>query len=147
MREISLIFRIQRFIRFLLKGVGRLENEQFLFRLHQEHTDFEIYSILADAGWTPNYMGYIYKHQLYQARKLLDRGEHQYHVRFYGRQEHNKVTGHFEVTPEWSEKAHLGGVDLRTMNKEESTELRRLIFYGGLIVIVQLLMLPVATLT
>jgi len=118
----SLIFRIQRFIYFLLKGRGKKETEHFLFQLVEPLSDFELYQRLADTGWTPNYLGYIYSGQIYQCRRLVEHGEFQYHLRFY---DTGIVTGHREVSAEWDEHRHLhpNPGDLRTMNKEESEEL------------------------
>lgn len=122
MSKASLIFRIQRWIYFLLKGVGKREKEHYLFTLNEPLSDFELYQRLADAGWTPNYMGFAYKGQQFQARKLLNRGREQLHVRFY---DDCRVTGHKEVSPEFSERLHLHPEpgDLRTMNEEEKLEL------------------------
>lgn len=119
--SLSLIFRIQRWIYFLLKGVGKKEQEHFLFKLPRPWSDVELYCTLANYGWQPNYMGYAYKGQVYQCRRLVDYGKHQYHVRFYSGQ----VTGHFEIAQEWDTSDHLSGVDLRTMTRDEAEELRR----------------------
>ena len=119
--RVSIIFRIQRWIRFILKGVGKKENEHYLFTLEKPLTDLNLYQILADYGWQPNPLGYTYKGQVYQCRKIVDRGKHQYHLRFYD----DKVTGHFEIAQEWDVSDHLSGVDLRTMNDAEKGELRR----------------------
>lgn len=118
----SIIFRIHRFIYFLLRGIGNHEEEHYLFMLEAPPlTDFELYTRLADAGWSPNYMGWIYAGQIYQCRRLLMAGKYQLHVRCYDR---GKVTGHFEVSPEWDEQQHLKGVDLRTMNRHEVKRLK-----------------------
>ena len=117
----SLIFRIQRFIYFLLKGIGKKETEHYLFTLEEPLTDLELYQKLADCGWTPNYAGYIYAGQVYQCRRLIHRGKHQYHVRCY---DDGKITGHFEIAVEFDEKQHLAGVDLRTMNEREAQRLK-----------------------
>ena len=124
----SLIFRIQRWLRFILQGVGKRENEHYLFTLETPLTDFELYSHLADPGWQPNYMGYVYKGQIYQCRRLVDKGRHQYHVRCY---DGGKVTGHFEVSPEQDERLHLRGADLRTMDKHEAEGLKNTILKEG----------------
>jgi len=123
-RQPSLFFRIQRWVYFLLKGIGRRESEHFLFNLDESLDDLTLYSRLADCGWQPNILGYIYKGQIYQCRRLLHRGKHQLHVRCYDASENCKVTGHFEVSPEWDEQAHLKGVDLRTMNAREAQRLK-----------------------
>ena len=120
----SLIFRIQRWIYFLLKGVGKKETEHYLFTLDEPLDDFTLYSRLAGGGWTPNYMGFAYKGMLYQCRRLLYDGKYQLHVRCYDASENCKVTGHFEVSPEWDEQAHLKGQDLRTMNEREAQRLK-----------------------
>jgi len=117
----SLIFRISRLIRFLLTGVGKMETGHYLFTLPGPVSDVGLYSSLADCGWQPNHVGFIYKGQIYQCRRLVDRGRHQYHVRFY---QDGRVTGHFEIAPEWSARAHLAGVDLRTMTTAEAESLR-----------------------
>jgi hypothetical protein len=121
MKQPSLFFRIHRWLYFLLKGVGKKETEHYLFTLKYPSTDFELYQRLADCGWQPNVFGYIYSGQIYQCRKLLHRGKHQYHVRCY---DNGIVTGHFEVSYEWDEKQHLAGVDLRTMTKREADRLK-----------------------
>jgi len=120
MQRPSLIFRISRFITFLLKGVGKKEEEHYLFTMAEAMLGEYLFSLLADYGWQPNYMGYVYKGQVYQCRKLLDHGEHQYHVRFY---DDGMVTGHFEVSPEYDTSDHLHGIDLRTMTPMEAEEL------------------------
>ena len=117
----SIIFRVQRFIKFILKGVGKKEQEHYLFTFPDKSTDLELYVRLAGCGWTPNYMGYPYKGQIYQCRRLLKAGKYQLHVRIY---RDGTVTGHFEITPEWDTSDHLSGVDLRTMNKFESLRLK-----------------------
>lgn len=121
MKQPSLFFRIQRFIYFLLKGRGKKETEHYLFTLEEPLTDLELYSRLADNGWTPNYAGYPYKGQIYQCRRLLHRGKHQLHVRCY---DDKKITGHFEIAIEFDEQAHLKSVDLRTMNQYEAKRLK-----------------------
>lgn len=121
MKKPSLFFRISRWIYFILKGVGDKEEEHYLFTLDEPLSDFELYTHLADVGWHPNYTGYSYKGQIYQCRRLLHGGKHQYHVRCY---DDGKVTGHFEIAVEWDEKQHLKGVDLRTMNEREATRLK-----------------------
>ena len=92
----------------------------YLFTLPNPVSWLEAYQALADYGWQPNYIGLIYLGQLYQCRKLLDHGEHQYHVRTY---DDGQVTGHYEVAPEWDLERHLAGTDLRTMTPQESSEL------------------------
>ena len=119
--KLSLIFRIHRWIYFLLRGIGKREAEHYLFTFPDKMTDFELYTRLAECGWTPNYMGYIYKGQIYQCRRLLRIGKYQLHVRIYN---DGVVTGHFEVTPEWDTSNHLSGVGLRTMNKPEAIRLK-----------------------
>jgi hypothetical protein len=101
--------------------VGKKETEHYLFTLPRGLSDVELYCALADHGWQPNYMGYIYKGQIYQCRRLLHLGKHQYHVRCYS---DGKVTGHFEIAPEWDTGDHLTGVDLRTMTITEAETLR-----------------------
>jgi hypothetical protein len=117
----SLIFRIQRYIYFLLKGFGKKETEHYLFTLDEPLDDFTLYSRLAGGGWTPNYMGFAYKGMLYQCRRLLHSGKHQLHCRCY---DTGVITGHFETSPEFDEQAHLKGVDLRTMNAREAQWLK-----------------------
>ena len=117
----SLIFRIRRWIYFLLKGVGKMEKEHYLFTLDEPLTAFELYQRLADVGWQPNHLGYIYKHDIYECRKLLHRGKHQLHVRC---KDNGDITGHFEITIEFDENQHLAGVDLRTMNEREAQWLK-----------------------
>jgi len=116
----SLIFRVNRFIRFLLTGLGKMESEHYLFTLSEPVSDVAVYSSLAARDWQPNYLGYVYKGQIYQCRRLVHRGKHQYHIRCY---EDGKVTGHFEIAPEYDSGAHLAGVDLRTMNEQEVARL------------------------
>jgi hypothetical protein len=116
----SLIFRISRFIRFLLTGLGKLETEHYLFTLSEPMSDVDLYAALAAYDWQPNYIGFIYRRQVYQCRRLVHHGKHQYHVRCY---EDGKVTGHFEIAPEYDSGAHLTGVDLRTMNEQEAARL------------------------
>jgi hypothetical protein len=116
----SLIFRISRFIRFLLNGLGKLETEHYLFILSEPMSDVDLYAALASCGWQPNYIGFIYRGQVYQCRRLVHRGKHQYHVRCY---EDGRITGHFEIASEYDSAAHLTGVDLRTMNKQEAARL------------------------
>ena len=118
----SLIFRIQRYLYFLLKGIGKRETEHYLFTLDEPLSDFELYQRLADTGWTPNIFGYIYAGQIYQCRRLLHQGKHQLHVRCY---DDGRITGHFEISPEFDEQAHLKGIDLRTMNERESDRLKQ----------------------
>lgn len=125
--KVSLIFRAQRFASFLLKGVGKKEREHYLFTLPGSWLDFVFYMTLANYGWTPNYMGYVYKYQIYQCRRLIGSGKYQYHVRFY---EDGTVTGHFEIAPEWDVSDHLTGVSLRTMNKEEMRKLKQQLELG-----------------
>jgi len=120
----SLIFRIHRFIYFLLKGIGRRESEHYLFTLDEPITDFVLYTKLAGCGWTPNYLGYVYRGQIYQCRRIVHYGQHQYHVRFYAEGDRTRVTGHFETAPEWDVSDHLAGVDLRTMNEREAARLK-----------------------
>ncbi len=120
MKQPSLIFKIQRFIRFMLQGVGKKEQEHHLFTLPGRWTDYGLYMTLAEHGWQPNYLGYTYKGQIYQCRRLVG-GKHQYHVRFY---DDGKATGHMEIAPEYDTSDHLSGVDLRTMNASEIEELR-----------------------
>ena len=121
MKQPSLFFRIHRWLYFLLKGIGKKEEEHFLFQLVEPLADFELYQRLADTGWTPNYGGYPYKGQIYQCRRLLHRGKHMLHARIY---DNGKVTGHFEITLEWNEQQHLKGIDLRTMNEYEAQRLK-----------------------
>ena len=121
MKQPSLFFRISRWLYFLLKGLGKKETEHFLFYLDVKLSAFEFYQRLADTGWTPNYVGYIYSGQIYQCRRLLHRGKHQLHVRCY---DDGKITGHFEISPEFDEKQHLKGIDLRTMNEREAKRLK-----------------------
>lgn len=118
----SIIFRIQRFIHFLLQGIGKRETEHYLFNLPKPMTDIELYKILSWYGWQPNYMGYVYKGQVYQCRRLINGGKYQYHLRFY---EDGKVTGHVEMSPEYDTSNHLSGVGLRTMSKPEIDRLKR----------------------
>lgn len=120
----SLIFRIQRFIRFLLRGLGKKETEHYLFSLPRGLSDVQLYCVLADHSWQPNYLGFVYRGQVYQCRRLVNRGKHQYHVRFYAKGNRTRVTGHFEIAPEWSTGEHLAGVDLRTMTEAEAEALR-----------------------
>jgi len=120
-KQPSLIFRIHRFVYFLLRGIGRRESEHYLFTLDEPLNDFELYSQLALSGWTPNYLGFVYKGQVYQCRRLVNRGRCQYHVRCY---DDGKVTGHYEVAPEWSAGEHLSGAELRTMNDDEARRLK-----------------------
>jgi len=121
MQKPSIIFRITRFIHFLLKGIGKKEEEHYLFTMPETMIGEYLFSLLADHGWQPNYMGYVYKGQVYQCRKLVDHGEHQYHARFY---DDGVVTGHLEVSPEYDTGDHLAGVDLRTMTPLEAEELK-----------------------
>ena len=101
-------------------GVGSLDTTQhYLFTLPKPVSWLEAYQALSDYGWQPNYIGLIYPGQLYQGRKLLDYGKHQYHVRTY---DDGQVTGHYEVTPEWDLQGHLAGDDLRIMTPQESNE-------------------------
>lgn len=120
MKGPSLIFRIQRHLSFLLKGIGKKEMEHYLFTLQEEIQDINIYSRLAWHNWTPNYMGYLYKGQIYQCRRLVNGGRYQYHIRFYS---DGKVTGHFETAPEYDISDHLSGIELRIMNKREAERL------------------------
>jgi len=122
MKQPSLLFRIHRFIYFILKGIGKREAEHYLFTLYEKLTDFDFYTQLAATGWTPNYMGYIYKGQIYQCRRIIHYGKHQFHVRCY---DTGRITGHMEITPEWSESDHIKGVDLRTMNSHEAERLKQ----------------------
>ena len=117
----SIIFRIHRLIRFILHGIGKKEQGHYLFTIQNQLTDFDYYMSLADDGWVPNYLGYIYKGQVYQCRRLLRSGKYQLHVRIY---RDGMVTGHFEITPEWDTSDHLSGIDLRTMTKREADELK-----------------------
>lgn len=112
----SIIFRISRFIHFVLKGIGKKETEHYLFTLSSPPKDIEIYQLLADYSWQPNYAGYGYKGQVWQCRKLVDKGKRQKHVRIY---DTGRVTGHLEIAPEFDASDHLSGVDLRTMNEAE----------------------------
>jgi len=121
MTKPSIIFRINRFISFLLKGVGKKEEEHYLFTMGDILTAEYLFALLADQCWQPNYMGYAYKGQVYQCRKLLDYGKHQYHLRFY---DNGVVTGHYEISPEYDTGDHLHGVDLRTMTPSEAAELK-----------------------
>jgi len=116
----SIIFRIQRWVYFLLKGIGKREKEHFLFSVHRPWGDAEVYCTLANYGWQPNYLGFVYRGQVYQCRRLVNSGQHQYHLRFY---DDGRVTGHFETSPEYDTSYHLAGVDLRTMTSEETNEL------------------------
>jgi len=43
-KQPSLIFRIHRFVYFLLRGIGRRESEHYLFTLDKPLSDFELYS-------------------------------------------------------------------------------------------------------
>lgn len=127
MKQPSIIFRIQRFLSFILKGIGKRETEHFLFLLPKPMQDTELYQTLADYGWQPNNYGYSYKGQLYQCRRLVNRGKHQYHLRFY---EDGTVSGHFEIAVEFDTSDHLSGVDLRTMTEPEVNELKKQIGVG-----------------
>ena len=102
----SLIFRIHRWVYFLLKGIGKREEEHYLFTLEDPLSDFALYTQLAATGWQPNYMGFIYKGQIYQCRRIIHYGKQQYHVRIY---DEGRVTGHLETTPEWNERDHISG--------------------------------------
>ena len=121
-KEGSILFRLNRFTYFFFKGIGKKETEHYLFTLQKLMSAFAIYQILANHDWQPNPFGYTYKGQIYQCRKLLNQGEHQYHLRFY---DDGKVTGHFELTPEVDVSDHLAGKYLRTMNKAEANKVRR----------------------
>jgi len=120
----SLIFRILRFLYFVLKGIGRREKEHYLFTIPdpQPMSDFELYTELAYHGWQPLYHGFVYKGQVYQCRRLTHGGRHQCHVRVY---DDGRVTGHFETAAEYDVSDHLRGVDLRTMNQWEVEKLRQ----------------------
>ena len=120
----SSIFRLKRWFYFLLKGVGKKEKEHHLFLLPSPSDAPDIYRKTSDAGYQPNYLGYVYRGQVYQCRRLVNRGKHQYHLRFY---DTGEVTGHYELAPEIDVSDHLSGVDLRTMNKAEAEEIRRLL--------------------
>lgn len=120
MKGPSIIFRVQRFFGFLLKGIGKKEMEHYLFNIPLGMDDVTIYSRLAWHNWQPNYMGYVYKGQIYQCRRLVRNGKYQYHCRFYS---DGKVTGHFEVAPEYDTSNHLSGIDLRPMNEREGKRL------------------------
>ena len=122
--KVSLVFRLNRFIRFLFKGVGRKETEHYLFILPKRLSDVELYCALADHGWQPNYLGFVYSGQVYQCRRLVNRGKHQYHARFYTKGDRTRVTGHFEIALEWDTGDHLAGVDLRTMTITEAETLQ-----------------------
>jgi hypothetical protein len=118
----GLAFRLKRWVTFLLQGMGRKEKEHYLFALSTALDSFTIFDRLARRGWQPNIFGYVYRHQVYQARRLVS-GRHQYHIRFYRHGSRLWVTGHFETTAEWSTRRHLAGKDLRTMDKTEAVEL------------------------
>jgi len=51
----------------------------------------------------------------------VNQGRCQYHVRCY---DNGKVTGHYELAPEWSAGEHLSGDELRTMNEDEVRRLK-----------------------
>lgn len=121
----SIIFRLNRSLKFILQGVGKKENEHFLFLLPKPMTDLELYQVLADV-YQPNYGGYIYAGQVYQCRCIEKGGEFQYHLRFY---DTGLTTGHREIAPEFSVKRHLKGTvgDLRTMTPDEAKEVWKLL--------------------
>ena len=118
----SMLFRLNRFISFILKGIGKKENEHYLFTIRDTPDAFDIYRTLADWYWQPNNLGFIYRKQIYQCRQIVDKGRHQYHLRFY---DDGKVTGHFEIAPEWDVSDHLNGKDLRVMDAREVKTLKR----------------------
>ena len=123
----SFFWRVRRYWTFFLSGFGKKEKEHFLFELSPHRVDaFKIFSSLADAMFQPNPDGYVYRGQIYQCRKLLDGGEHQFHLRFYN---NGDVTGHFEVSPEWDISDHLSGVDLRTMTEAEAEQIRHILSF------------------
>ena len=119
----SLLFRINRWLYFLLKGIGKRETEHYLFTIsdHRRIDAFHLFCQLAPFTWQPNYMGYAYKGQIHQCRRLIFGGHYQYHLRFY---DDGKVTGHLETSPEYDVSDHLSGAGLRTMNEDEINELR-----------------------
>lgn len=123
MKKPSLFFRISRWMYFILKGVGKMENEHYLFTLSEPLSDTAVCLRLAKQGWQPNLLGYSHRGQIYQCRKVSVHDDTlcQLHVRVY---DDGKVTGHFEVAPEWDEKSHLRGVKLRTMNRREAQRLK-----------------------
>lgn len=126
MKKLSLFFRFNRLLYFILQGVGKIEKEHYLFTLPKLLTDFELYSKLADYYFQPNTFGFVYKGQIYQCRMLLEQGKYQYHLRFY---DDGKTTGHREIAPEYSEKQHLKPEpgDLRTMNEVEALSVWRML--------------------
>ena len=121
MPKLSLLFRLNRFIYFLVKGVGRLEKEHFIFTLKEPLDDFTLYRMLAGHNFQPNVFGFVYRGQIYQCRQLVDGGMHQYHLRFY---DDGRCTGHWELSPEWDTGQHLQGKDLRDLTEPEIYSLR-----------------------
>lgn len=125
MKQPSLIFRIERVFYFLRLGLGKLETEHYIFDIPvinpPEVAAYMLYCRLADHGFQPNHIGYSYKRQIYQARKLDKEGRFQYHLRAYS---DGSITAHYETAPEYDASDHLKGVGLRDLTPDEIEALR-----------------------
>ena len=80
-----------------------------------------IWGKLWSFDWGYNTLSTTYRGQIYTVRKGVP-PRHQYHLRFY---KNCGVSGHLEVDNLQFHLEHLDGVDLRTLNSEEITELKK----------------------
>ena len=127
LKKKPVLFKLTRFFSFLFKGIGKLEKKRFyLFTMSSANPmDFFVFTKLSNYHYQPNYLGYVYRGQIYQMRQIVNSGQHQYHLRFYNDEGKLRVTGHYELTPEWDASDHLAGKDLRGLTKTEREEIRK----------------------
>ena len=111
-----LLFRLVRWARVILAWFfgNKYEEEFRLFRLEKVNEE-DIYDRLIPYCYQYNYMGAVYREQVFQVRQLTDL-LHQIHLRFY---KDGWVTGHYELQPEMYPMTHLRGEGLRELTLGE----------------------------
>jgi len=119
MRHYKLIKATRR-IRILFGGFSAMEEKHKLFRITLPLTPREITKKLQKHGYYYNALSTTYLKQIWTVRKLVDQ-DHQYHLRFYS---NGWVSGHYELRPDSHPLEHLGGMELRSLNKVELNAIR-----------------------
>lgn len=123
-----LLFKLTRWSRVILSWFfgNKYEKEFRLFKLEGVN-EVDIYDRLIPHCYQYNYIGAVYRKQIFQVRWLLNL-EYQIHLRFY---KNGWVTGHYELQPEMYPMAHLKGEKLRKLNRGEKVAIELMLTVKG----------------
>ena len=124
--KVGLLFKLVKWTRAVRIFFGRysgMEEKHALYLLQLHLTPKEIYQKLMPECYQYNTMSTTYKKQIFTVRKLTDL-DHQIHLRFYS---DGWVSGHYELQPDMSPALHLKGIDLRSLTREETEEIRSIL--------------------